>query len=65
VSVDSQFEYELKKLLSEELERLYGCVLSPGTCKDYAEYRDYIGQINAMRRVIGYCDEANTNLAKR
>jgi len=63
-TLNTQFEHELKKLIDAEVKRLRD-VLGAGKLKDIADYRDYCGQIAGVERVLVYCDEVNTLLAKR
>ena len=63
---NSQFEHELKKVLTQEIERLSENILSVGNVTDYAKYCSIAGEIIALKRVINsYCGEVNTNISKR
>ena len=64
LTVNTQFEHELTKLIEEEIRRIQG-VLGAGKLRDIADYRDFIGQIAGLERVKSYCDEVNTLLSKR
>lgn len=64
LTINTQFEHELHKLIDEEIVRIQG-VLGGGKLKEIAEYRDFCGQIAALERVKIYCDEVNTKLSKR
>lgn len=60
------FEQELRKRISQELERLMENIAIGSAVHDYAEYRHLTGQIFAYNRVIAdYFDDANTELEKR
>lgn len=65
-TVSTQFEYELKKIIAEEIERLKGVLDAGLAIKDIADYRYHVGQIHALRHVAdAYCDEASTIISKR
>lgn len=66
LTINTQFESELKKRIAEELARLRAYLESPSLITDFAQYRWYAGQIDSLKRVINdYCDEVNTELNKR
>lgn len=65
LTVNTQFEHELHKLLDEEIDRIQGILGAGQAIKDIADYRDFVGQIAALSRCKQYCDEVNTLLAKR
>lgn len=65
LTVNTQFEHELTKLIGAEIERLKDCLTSTATITDYSIYLNYAGQINALERVASYCDEVNTLLSQR
>jgi hypothetical protein len=66
LTVNTQFEAELKKLIDTEIDRIRD-ILSVGLAvKDYAEYRFFVGQIEALNKVAGsYCDEVTSIINKR
>jgi hypothetical protein len=53
-------QHEFRKLVAEELERLVESITSPLGVKDYAEYKQYLGQIQGLRRALDLSDEAKT-----
>lgn len=54
------YEYELKKLLNEEIARLTSVVTAEHeVVSDYPAYRYYIGLIQGIRRAMQLCDEAD------
>lgn len=56
----TRFEYELGKLIAEEISRLKNCLLSRPTISNYDAYNFYVGQIIGLQRVVDvYFDEAN------
>lgn len=53
------YQYELSKLLKEEIERLTAVITSEfDMVSDFASYRYHIGQIRGLRRALELCDEA-------
>jgi len=62
---NTQFEYELHKLIDAEIERLKDCLTSISTIPDYSTYVNYVGQIRGLERIADYCNEVNTILSKR
>lgn len=64
LTVNTQFEHELHKLIDEEILRLQ-VIVGAGKLPDIETYRDHCGQIAGLERVKIYCDEVNTKLSKR
>lgn len=67
MSLNSAFESELTKLINAEVNRLTQIVATgnPAAVTDYATYRQYVGQIQGLRRVvIDYIPETNSHLRK-
>ena len=53
------YQYELSKLLKEEIDRLTVNITSEyELVSDYASYRYHIGQIKGLRRALELCDDA-------
>jgi hypothetical protein len=53
------YQYELSKLLKEEIERLTSAITAEyEVVSDYSSYRYHIGQIKGLRRALELCDEA-------
>ena len=64
-SYDSRFERELRNRLNEELARLRDVLEIGSAIKDYAEYKNHVGQIHALKRVISeFCQEIQTIIEK-
>ena len=66
LSLNTQFEFELKKLIASRMVAI-GDILGDGQAiKDYADYRHYSGQLQALRLVHDdFCAEVNTTLNQR
>ncbi len=62
---NSQFEIELKKRISLEIDHLTENLAQGMAVKNYDEYRHLVGQIFALGRVNEYCDEVQTAINKR
>lgn len=60
VTGQSYYQYELKKLLNEEIERLKESLLSAYHIEgfDFAAYRHQVGKIEGLRMAVELCDEA-------
>jgi hypothetical protein len=66
LTVNTQFEHELTKLIDADIERLKGILEVGVAVNNFEEYRHVTGQIFAMKRVRdSYCDEVNTLLNTR
>lgn len=53
------YQYELKKLIEAEIQRLTDIVTAEsGVIDDFAAYRHHIGQIRGLRIALELCDEA-------
>jgi hypothetical protein len=60
------YQYELSKLLKEEIERLTSVITSEfDMIGDFASYRYHIGLIKGLRRALELCDEAETVVNNR
>jgi hypothetical protein len=54
----THYEYELKKLIETEIQRLTDIVTADnGVIMDYDTYRYHIGMIRGLRRALELCDE--------
>ena len=61
------FEGELIKLINAEVERITHIIATgnPAAVTDYPTYRQYVGQIQGLRRVIvDYIPETHSKLNK-
>ncbi|MEI8101029.1 MAG: hypothetical protein WCH09_05610 [Bacteroidota bacterium] len=56
----THYQYELKKQIEEEIERLKNNMATNGIITDISEYRYYVGQITGLRKALYLCDEAET-----
>jgi hypothetical protein len=65
-SLNTQFEFELKKLVSARMADIADILCDGQAIKDYADYRRYQGEFQSLKLVHEtYCDEVNTTLNKR
>jgi trans-2-enoyl-CoA reductase len=67
VSLNATFEIELTKLINAEVERITHIIATgnPAAVTDYATYRQYVGMIQGLRRVIvDYIPETNSIIRK-
>lgn len=58
------FEFELKKIIKAEEDRLTENLKLGMSIIDFAEYRHQVGKLLALTRVIDFCDEVNSILSK-
>ena len=65
LTYNNQFEFELKKLIEEEIVRISENVLSGIGVPDYADYKHQTGKITGLRMAVELCDEAQAILARR
>jgi hypothetical protein len=65
LTVNTQFEHELGKLIDDEIGRIQTILGDGVAVSDFADYRNLTGQIAGLSRVKSYCDEVNTILSKR
>ena len=66
LTVNTQFEQELKKRIQEEVERVKDIIAAGMAVKDYADYRFHVGRITALRDVAdSYCAEVTTKISQR
>lgn len=54
------YQYELKKLISAEIERLKEALVSSYQIDgfDFSGYRHHVGRIEGLRTALELCDEA-------
>lgn len=63
LTVNNQFEHELRKLISTEIDRIKDILADGAGVPDFTTYRDYVGQIAGLRRVAhSYCEEVETKM---
>lgn len=63
---NTQFEFELKKIIDVEIDRIKDILADGSGVTDYAAYRNYVGQIYALRRTAhNYCDDVVTKMNER
>jgi hypothetical protein len=65
--VSPSFEAELVKLINAEVERITHIIATgnPAAVTDYPTYRQYVGQIQGLRRVVvDYIPETNSILRR-
>lgn len=60
LTYQSHFINELKKLITEEMQRVGDIVVNPNNSaiQDYAQYRFQVGVVQGLRTVLELCDEA-------
>jgi hypothetical protein len=59
------FEKELRKLITEEIERLKDNVSNGLSVVDYSDYKHQVGKIAGLRTVLELCDMVQSELSKR
>jgi len=65
-SLNTQFEFELKKLLDVRMADIVMILCDGQAIKDYADYRRYVGEFQGLKQVHeGFCDQINTTLNQR
>lgn len=65
-SINTQFEAELKKLIDGRMADIGDILCDGQAVKDYAEYRRYVGEFQALRQVHeSFCEQVNTTLNQR
>jgi hypothetical protein len=63
---NTQFEHELRKVISDDIDRIKDILADGKAVPDYAEYKRLVGEIAGMRRVAhDYCEEVETKLSKQ
>lgn len=61
----SRFEHELRKRITEEIGRLTVELAMGMAVKDYAQYQNYVGKLQALTAVLDeYFDEVNKKLSE-
>lgn len=65
-TLNTQFEHELKKLVSARMADIADIMCAGQVVKDYADYRQLQGQFQALRLVHDeFCEQINTTLNQR
>lgn len=66
MSVNSQFELELKKLIVLRMEEIRDILSEGAAIKDFADYRRYVGEFQGLKLVGGdMIDSANQKTETR
>ena len=66
LTTNTQFEAELKKRISEEVERLRDIIEDGTSVESFDQYKNIVGQLRALRRTVNeFFDDANTAISKR
>lgn len=61
----SAFEYELKLILDRECNRIAEIMVSGVAIQTIEQYRERVGEMNAMKNMYDLCAEAAENMSKR
>lgn len=65
-SLNTQFEHELKKLVSSRMADIADILTTGQAVTDYADYRRYVGEFQGLKLVHeSFCDQVNTTLNQR
>jgi len=65
-SLNTQFEAELKKLISARMADIADILCDGQAIKDYGQYQRYVGEFQALRSVHeSFCEQVNTTLNQR
>lgn len=65
-SLNTQFEHELKKLVSERMADIADILCNGQAIKSYEEYRHLVGSFQALRQVHeDICEQINSTLNQR
>jgi hypothetical protein len=65
-TLNTQFEFELKKRITEEVDRIKDNLAAGLAVTDYAQYQNQVGRIAALQLVVGnYCEEVTTTINER
>lgn len=66
MTIDTRFEYELQKRIAEERTRLLDVFEAGVAIKDYPQYQNYLGQLQALKRVATeFCSDVTTAINQR
>jgi hypothetical protein len=65
LTYETAFARELAKLVSEAIAREMELLAGGWVIQDYASYKQKVGQIEALRAVLSYLEEAESNAKKR
>lgn len=66
MSVGSQFEFELKKLLVARMEEIRDNLAEGAAVKDFGDYKRYVGEYQALKLVgEDMINQANEKVNKR
>ena len=65
LNYNNLFEQELRKLISEETERITDVLASGMSVIDYSDYKQQVGKIQGLRAALDYCEEVRSIISKR
>ena len=63
-TISVRFEYELKKLIIKEVDRLTEIIALGASIHDISDYTHLTGQLAAWRKLDDICDEARSIMDK-
>jgi uncharacterized protein YaaR (DUF327 family) len=65
-TLNTQFEAELKKLISKRIADIGDILCDGAAIKDFADYRKYVGEFQGLKLVHeDFCEQVNTTLNTR
>lgn len=64
MSLNTQFEFELKRAIGEEVKRLSDIMTNTRSIRSMEEYQYNLGQIAGYRRVVEYFDDVNKRISE-
>lgn len=65
-TLNTQFESELKKLVSARMADIADILCDGQAVKDYGDYRRYVGEFQGLKQVHeSFCEQINTTLNQR
>jgi hypothetical protein len=65
MNYNTLFEKELRRLISEEIERVSANMANGLSINDIGQYKHEVGRILGLRSALNLCEEVNDILSKR
>lgn len=65
LTYNNAFDTELRAMIAEEANRVGDHIITGSGIEDYAAYMRKVGYIEALNKVVEFCDDVHEQLEKR
>lgn len=65
LTYNNAFDIELRAVIADEINRVGDFIITGGGIIDYPTYQNKVGYMEALNRVLTFCDDVHEQLEKR